>query len=140
MPLSLMGMGKEAYKDALRNLKKHPDDELFSRSRACEVMGIWSDVFGRDFKSNSLYLAYGAAPIPKGRATLYKNIELQKQIERLADPLRGCQLYVDWRSFKDGKITLEEWFAIDHFGERYVREPNEVINEETYLAQIDWNY
>lgn len=114
------------YEGALRGLEEYtrgnPKDEL-TRAEATEAMRMSNNVFAREVKNNSMFLAL-YTPRITSRGTYYKVHDLREHLERLNSRPQDVAELLYYRFCKP-----------DEFGKRYPGKTiEEVFAPGTYLV------
>lgn len=105
------------YEGALKGLEEYArrtSKEELTRAEASEAMGMSSNVFSREVKDSSLFLAF-YSPRLTGRGSYYRVSDLQEHLERLIS-----------RPQDIAELFYYRYCKPEEFGERY---PGKTIDE-----------
>lgn len=103
------------FEYALENLRKAKSEferdnqiPVITRMKAEDIMGLSSGVFGREFKGNSLFLAY--CKQTSGARALYAIDDLIDHLLRLQDPAEIARLYC-YRDMDDCPESFSAYYS-----------------------------
>ena len=113
------------YEGAINGLKEYARKNAkveLTRAEATEAMGVSNNVFAREVKNSSLYLAY-YSPRVTSRGTYYKVADLLEHLDRLSS-----------RPQDIAELFYYRYCRPEDFGKKYPgKDIDEVFSPGTYL-------